>query len=285
MADLPVGDNLQDHIYSGGLTFVVNKGLPLAQKNVFTFSNLVKYFSQGLGPMTSIGAIEGLGFVNTIYANHSEDWPDIQLHLSSGNSLADNGNYYMKLSNLDPFVWNKVYKPYSDLDSISILPVLLRPKSKGFLRLRSRNPYHHPIIDPKYFTHPDDIMTMVDGMRIAIKVGHSPAYQKLGSHLIQTIFPGCEIYPYLSDEYLACVARTHTCTIYHPVGTCKMGSKADKTSVVDPQLKVKGVSGLRVVDGSIMPTIVSGNTNAPIIMIAEKASDMIKNDFIYFYGK
>lgn len=226
-----------------------------------------------------------MGFVNTRYANHSDDWPDIQLHLVSANNLGDKGKNFVGFGGLDPFVWNRVYQPYSSFESMTILPVLLRPKSRGFLRLRSRNPYHHPIIDPKYFSHPEDIMTMVDGMRIAIQVGHSPAFAKFGSHLIQSIFPGCEIYPYLSDQYLACMARTHTCTIYHPVGTCKMGSKTDPTAVVDPQLKVIGVHGLRVVDGSIMPTLVSGNTNAPIIMIAEKAADMIKNDFNIFYKK
>lgn len=173
-------------------------------------------------------------------------------------------------------VWNTVYKPYLGTDSFSLDPVLLRPKSRGYIKLRSVNPYVHPIIDPKYLTHPDDIHAMVEGMKLSIAIGLSPPYKKYGPQLFKTIFPGCEAYSFLSDEYLACVARSYTATIYHPSGTCKMGLPWDRTAVVDPQLRVIGVRGLRVVDASVMPTIVSGNTNAPVIMIAERASDLIK---------
>ena len=117
---------------------------------------------------------------------------------------------------------------------------------------------------------------MVEGMKLCIAIGISPPFRKYGSQLFRTKFPGCESYPFLSDEYLACVARSYTATIYHPAGTCKMGSAWDPTAVVDPRLRVLGVRGLRVVDASIMPTIVSGNTNAPVIMIAERAADFIK---------
>jgi choline dehydrogenase len=173
-------------------------------------------------------------------------------------------------------VWHTVYKPYAMTDSFTLDPVMLRPKSRGYIKLRSANPYDHPIIDPKYLTHPQDIHSMVEGMKLSIAVGITPPFRKFGSQLFRTIFPGCESYSFLSDEYLACVARSYTATIYHPAGTCKMGSPWDTTVVVDPHLKVIGVRGLRVVDASIMPTIVSGNTNAPVIMIAEKASDLIK---------
>jgi len=100
--------------------------------------------------------------------------------------------------------------------------------------------------------------------------------RKFGAKIIPTVFPGCEVFTLHSDDYWACLARSYSSTIYHPVGTAKMGVAGDKMAVVDPELRVYNVSGLRVIDASIMPLIVSGNTNAPIIMIAEKASDLIK---------
>lgn len=277
MADLPVGENLHDHIYSGGVHFTVKDPVSLTQQGVFTATNLMKYFTQGKGPMTSTGGVEGLGFIRTRYANQSEDWPDVEIHFVSGSVTSDGGRAFKEYNGVTDELWTKVYQPYTPFDTFSMDPVLLRPKSRGFIKLRSANPYDHPIIDPKYLTHPDDIMTIIEGSKIAIAVGLTPPYKKFGAKLFQTVFPGCEAYIYLSDEYLACVARTYTQTIYHPVGTCKMGAAWDGTAVVDPELRVLGgVKNLRVVDASIIPTIISGNTNAPVIMIAEKAADLIK---------
>lgn len=145
--------------------------------------------------------------------------------------------------------------------SFSIDPVLLRPKSRGYLKLRSRNPYDHPIIDPRYLSHPQDIRTIVEGMKMAIDVGQSMAFRRhFNSRLFKLPLPGCDQLRFLSDAYLECVARTLTWTIYHPVGTCKMvDGPSDPTGVVDSQLRVMGgVKGLRVVDASVMPIIVSG---------------------------
>lgn len=227
--------------------------------------------------MTALGGVEGLGFIKTKFSNFSDDYPDFEIHLLSGSPTSDDGQTFRRVQGFTREMWEEVYRPYLPYDTFSMYPVLLRPKSRGYVRLRSANPYDPPILDPRYLTHPDDILAMVEAMKISIAAGLAPAYRAMDARLFETVFPGCEIYHMWSDEYLACVARTYTATIYHPIGTCRMGAPWDKTSVVDPYLRVLGgVKGLRVADGSIMPQIISGNTNAPIIMIAERLADFIK---------
>ena len=148
----------------------------------------------------------------------------------------------------------------------------LRPESRGHLAIKSANPEEHPAIHPNYLAAELDRRTMVEGMKLARRVGRTAA---LKPYIAEELLPKPE---FVTDEQLLQDIRERGTTIFHPVGTCKMAPESDAMGVVDDRLRVRGLEGLRVVDCSIMPTVVSGNTNAPAIMIGEKASDIIKAD-------
>ncbi|MFD3482712.1 GMC family oxidoreductase [Streptomyces sp. NPDC058665] len=147
----------------------------------------------------------------------------------------------------------------------------LQPGSRGRLTLASADPAAEPLIDPRYFTDPEDVSTLVRGLRAVIEIGE---HEPLASFLGRPYLPASADLADLDDAALADHVRSWSGTSYHPVGTCAMGE--GEAAVVDPELRVRGVAGLRVVDASVMPSVTSGNTNAPTIMIAEKAVDLIR---------
>lgn len=173
-------------------------------------------------------------------------------------------------------VWNQVFKPYVGKNTFFINPGLMRPKSRGWIRLASKDPYEQPLIEANIFSDPQDLNVLVEGMKIAILITQTPPFQRYNAQPFKTVFPGCKGLALYSDEYLQCMAQVFTATTWHTAGTCKMGKRSDPTAVVDHELRVIGVKGLRVVDASVMPTVVSGNTNAPVIMIAEKIADHMR---------
>jgi choline dehydrogenase len=151
--------------------------------------------------------------------------------------------------------------------SFTILPGLIYPESRGEIRLRSKDPADKPLIDPRYLSESYDMEVLVAGIKLAREIARS---EPLAKYLKGEATPGPNVQ---SDDEIRAAVRLYGKTIYHPVGTCKMG--VDARAVVDPKLRVCGIEGLRVADASIMPTITGGNTNAPSIMIGEKAADMI----------
>lgn len=130
-----------------------------------------------------------------------------------------------------------------------------------------------------YFSDPSDLDVLVAGVRKVQRLVKTKAMKKYKPQLLRTVLKGCKQFKFDSDDYWKCHARHFSFTIYHQSGTCKMGSAGDPTAVVDPRLRVHGIGGLRVIDASIMPKIPAAHTNAPTIMIAEKGSDMIKQDW------
>ncbi|XP_011315200.1 glucose dehydrogenase [FAD, quinone] [Fopius arisanus] len=279
LSDLRVGDNLQDHVGLGGLTFLIDEPVTFKKSRFQTFPVAMEYIINERGPMTTSG-VEGLAFVNSKYANTNIDWPDVQFHFSPSSISSDDGDIIRRITGLRDSVYNTMYKPLIKSEAWSILPLLLRPKSSGWIRLKSKDPFVYPDINPNYFTHKEDMDVLVDAIRIAMEVSNTTAFQRFGSRPLTIPMPGCHKFQFDTYDYWECAIRHFTFTIYHPTGTCKMGPERDPTAVVDTRLRVHGIKGLRVADASIMPTIVNGNPNAAVIMIGEKASDMIKEDWL-----
>jgi len=148
------------------------------------------------------------------------------------------------------------------------------------VRLRSADPFAPPVINANFFDVPIDLKHLVEGIKMVVELGKTKAFQKYGSTLHRTRMPGCKHLEFGTDEYWACCVQTMTMQMHHQSGTCKMGPKHDRTAVVDPQLKVYGVNGLRVIDCSIMPTITGGHTVAPAYMIGEKGADLVKSTWL-----
>ncbi len=161
-------------------------------------------------------------------------------------------------------------RPHVDTGNcLCVMPTLIYPKSRGELRLRSNDPYEAPEIDPHFLEAPEDMQVFIDGIRLCRAICGHP---EMADHLQQELTPGADRE---SDEALREEIKLRATTVYHPVGTCKMG--VDALSVVDPQLRVRGLEGLRVADASIMPRVTGGNTNAPSMMIGERAAALIQH--------
>lgn len=160
-----------------------------------------------------------------------------------------------------------------------MLPLLLHPRSKGFLKLKSQNPFHHPLFYPNFFNDTRDIDVLLEGIREAIRIVSQQPFRDLGVNLYNASVPGCENSTFDSDDYWRCYIRHLSATLHHQIATCKMGPRTDKTSVVDSSAKVHDIKNLRVADISIIPVTPSGHTAALSFMIGEKIADIIRNDW------
>jgi len=282
VADLPgVGRNLQDHLTTNLGPFLLNNShTSFHPATSLGLGAVWDYLVHGAGPLTSVG-VDAMGFIQSQESAEAEARPDTQLLFMSSWLLADYWSLVWRTFGLDgERLWagyyRHLYTPRS-LHAVSILPVLLRPRSRGEVSLRSADPWAPPRVDPRYLSHPADLATLVAGTRRALAlVSGSPQLRRHGYTLPQLATPGCEHTQLFSAAYWACHVSQLSLTMYHPVGTCRMGQ--DSLAVVDTRLRVRGVSGLRVADASVMPRIVSGNTLAATLAIAEKAADMMRAD-------
>lgn len=275
--DLKVGETLYDHISFPGLTFLLNTTrLTLIERKLANIDNVMQFNHYGDGPMSSLAGVETIGYIKTNESEELGEYPDIEIIGSCASLASDEGNIVAKGLHLADWLYNDVYKPIEKLESFSALFMLLHPKSKGNLKLRSTDPFDYPKLYGNYLTHPKDVATAIAAIRHIIKLIETPPFRKYGAKLYEKKYPNCREYNFNSDSYWECVLRTMTATLHHQIATCKMGPNTDREAVVDPELRVYGIRNLRVCDSSIIPRTIAAHTNAPAIMIGEKAADMIK---------
>ncbi|KAG8222608.1 hypothetical protein J437_LFUL002601 [Ladona fulva] len=278
IADLAVGKNLQDHVGIGGMTFIVDDPITTVLARFNQLQTLGQLFFKNEGPYMSIGAAESSAFLHGKYSNSSDDWPDVALYTKSISEVNDGGALVRLLEGVSEEFYDAVFRPIERMDSYGIIPTLLRPRSRGSVTLKSTDPKVQPRIEPNYFSDERDLDVLADAAKFGILLSETKVMKSHGSRLNPNKFPACAQMDYTSEEYWKCAAREFSMSIWHFSGTAKMGPRSDPDSVVDHRLRVHGIEGLRVSDTSIMPTIVGANTNVPVIMIAEKCADMIKED-------
>ncbi len=244
-----VGQNLHDHIYAHCLvsvdpSFSINR---IISSNWRMIPDVFKYLTTRRGLLTSAAAQVGL-FIRT---EQGLPYPNLQMQMRPFSMISKSAGMYKA----------------EPAPAVTASCTLLRPYSKGEVTLRSADPTQAPHMVANYLTDDRDLKPLVEGLRMIRRIFAADPFRP---KLRDEIMPGEH---YQSDDELVSYLRDNAQSMYHPVGTCRMGSDAD--AVVDPELKLNGFAGIRVVDASVMPRISSGNTNAPTIMIAEKASDMI----------
>ncbi|XP_055933903.1 glucose dehydrogenase [FAD, quinone]-like [Argiope bruennichi] len=271
IANLPVGNNLQDHCCCP-LPFTFDS--KTIDEKLQDPQNINAYVNNRTGPLSSVEFISVIAFLNGKGVSPREDFPDYQLYF-----IEINKQIAKYQTGLKPLLYDLAFSPYENDPIFICLSSILHPKSRGTVRLQSTNPYDPPLIDPNYYADPADVEAVVKGLKTCLKIGSSKSMKKVGAKRFETFLPKLtDLIPdLLRDEYLKVLAKSFVLTLNHQVGTAKMGDPKDPTTVVDPELRVKGIQGLRVVDASVMPIVPSGNTNIPTIMVAEKASDIIKD--------
>ncbi|KAK3859895.1 hypothetical protein Pcinc_034025 [Petrolisthes cinctipes] len=281
IADVPgVGENLQDHPSIFGLTFTVKQGSGTDILQLANPVNVKDYIRNRRGPLTSPTAVEGNAWSVNESGEDDPQWPDLQYLFMSGTPFSDWGIYIVDVLGFRRDFFNEYFGSLLGSLGFNIGPMLTRPKSRGTIRLQSSDPQRPPLIDPNFLSHPDDVKTFVRGIKFVLAIGNTSSLRvDHEAKFHDKHLPGCERERYGTDDYWSCYTRQMAQTTYHPCCTLKMAPSSDPLAVVDHRLRMRAVSGVRVVDASIMPDIVSGNLNAPVIMVGEKAADIIKEDW------
>nr|CAD7464267.1 unnamed protein product [Timema tahoe] len=257
LQDLKVGYNLQDHVTTRGIIINLNRTsqLPSEKEKLL---DLIEYLKIKRGPLTGTGPLQLVAFINMEQADIDTQFeaPNIQFQFFPISAEGDSSSYYSE---------------------IEVRPMVLRPRSSGRVLINSTNPFDPPLIYPNYLEDNMDESLLIQAILfIQHKLLRTNTLGLLGFELSTLPFDECAHLEPGTIQYWRCIVHRYTVSGHHPVGTCKMGPSSDIFAVVDPELRVHGIRNLRVADASIMPKIVSGDTNSVCLMIGEKVADLIK---------
>uniref|UniRef100_T1H853 Glucose-methanol-choline oxidoreductase N-terminal domain-containing protein n=2 Tax=Rhodnius prolixus TaxID=13249 RepID=T1H853_RHOPR len=274
--DLRVGCNLQDHVTFPGAVMCFNRTKTPA-KRVGLLDSAYEYLSRRTGHFATIHESEVIGFIGL----RDDDVPDIEIFPYFIKRRDEKSLFlWAQVMGFTPEVVELYQKLITDMDLLVIQPVLLRPYSRGRVKLRSKNPDDPPSIYAGHLRDSLDLDNLLSGIKFITKLSETSALRRHDAEMKRLNFPGCCNEEFLTDNYWACALSYIATTFYDYVGTAKMGPSSDPSAVVNDALKVYGIKNLRVADASIMPNIPSGNLMAPVLMIAEKVSDMIKYEWL-----
>lgn len=269
--DLSVGKNLQDHPAVSPITLKLREDAASMTPVEDKINDVNQWLEDQSGPLR----VNGLWGVVPFFQTSFSSFPgavDMEVH------------YLSSIHDRDRFGIESLYSLTSQYNEISVWTTLVAPRSRGWIKLNKTDPiWSQPLIDPNFYSDPQDFEAMVEGLNYTREFTKTNAFRNSGFAVSRTPAPACHEFINNDVAYHECIAQKYYVALYHPVGTCRMGPEFDPDAVVDSRLRTYGIVGLRVIDASIMPTVTRGNTNAPTIMIGEKGSDMIKEDWLPNY--
>lgn len=244
-----VGKNLQDHIMVPPI-FSFHKSSAQSPTYQLLADNFLSYVLQRSGMFSNLGSVDYMGFFNTL---NDTLYPDVQImNYLIPKQSTDTMKLLLSLFNYKQHIIDSIVTSNLQSDTLFAFVVLLNPKSYGKISLKSNNPFDAPKIEPNYLKEIDDVNTLVRAMKIVEKLQATKTFKEHEGEIVQINFDECDRFSKSSDEYWACYVRHMSITVYHPVGTAKMGTGNDENAVVSEKLEVKGVNGLRVVDASML---------------------------------
>lgn len=269
--DLPVGEELNDHPVFMGLPFATN-----LTARTPSLTELFREFLGSTGILTTAGAVSAIGF-GSPRAKSSN--PSLEYFFASATieQITPVAYNFFKLTKE---AWEAVARPNKGRYVWCIVPMLMHPKSRGRLWLKTSDPLDYPLIDSNLYSDAadDDMAEMLSGVRDIFEMAKTAAFRGVGSEYLGEPVPACAGLERLSDEYWRCTIKQYTYPILHAVSTCKMGPAADRSAVVDNRLRVHGVAALRVADASVMPFSIASHPTACVYMIGEKAAELIRSE-------